>query len=140
MSDTEAQIQSALIMWFDAQCLMREPSLMINITKGQGKKKVGRKVGPLFAIPNGAQTADGGRQGAILRAQGARSGVADLFLAVIRNCYGGMFIEVKAAKGRESHNQGSWRVAMVMEGYSSIVCTGIEPAQTVIAEYMGWEL
>ena len=119
---SETQHQIDLIKWFDQQCLARNPERMIHIIEGTGKRKVGRKVGPLFAIPNGAQTRDGARQGSILRAQGARSGVPDLMLAWPVDGLHGMFIEMKTKKGVMSPNQGAWLGYLSRASFMTSIC------------------
>ena len=136
---TETQHQIDLIKWFDRECLARNPERMINIIEGTGKRKVGRKVGPLFAIPNGAQTRDGARQGAILRHQGARSGVPDLMLAWPVGGLHGMFIEMKTGKGRMSPNQISWGIYLHnAAGYYSKSYWSAADASSGICDYLGW--
>lgn len=61
----------------------------------------------LFAIPNG-----GARNiivAAKLKAEGVISGVWDMFLAVPKGNYGGLFIEIKAGKNKLTDNQVKFR-------------------------------
>ena len=60
----------------------------------------------LFHVPNG------GRRDVIeaahLKAQGVRAGVPDLCLPVARGGYHGLYIELKAARGRVQDTQREW--------------------------------
>ena len=89
----------------------------------------------LFAIPNG-----GNRDavtGAMLKAEGVRAGVPDLFLAVPRNGFAGLFVELKKPKGgRVSRSQTDMLAALSASGYKTAVCHGWEGAMACIAGYL----
>lgn len=70
------------------------------------------------------------------RQMGIRKGVPDLFLPVPMKGYHGLFIEMKAPKGRLSHEQGQWLKALDTFSYKVAVCKGFEEAKTVLEEYM----
>jgi hypothetical protein len=79
----ESILQQSCIKWFDYQY----PKL----------KQL------LFAIPNG-----GGRSAVtaqILKGEGVRSGVCDLFLTIPKNQYHGFYIEMKYGKNKPEANQ-----------------------------------
>lgn len=89
----------------------------------------------LFAIPNG-----GFRHISVakaLKAEGVRSGVPDLFLAVPNKDYCGLFIEMKKSKGgRASANQKSIMQTLVSRGYSAAICHGCLAAKQCIEQYL----
>lgn len=89
----------------------------------------------LFAIPNG-----GARDqitGAMLKAEGVRAGVPDLFLAVPRGRYHGLFIEMKQTTGgRVSDAQRTMHELLITQGYAVEVCHGWLHAKFAICEYL----
>lgn len=89
----------------------------------------------LFAIPNG-----GDRNilvAAKLKAEGVRAGVPDLFLAVPRGRYHGLFVEMKKTKGgRIQANQKKMLEILEVYGYHSIVCHGFFEARKEIENYI----
>ena len=88
----------------------------------------------LFAIPNG-----GGRgviESANFKRSGVRPGIPDLFLAVPKDTRCGLFIEMKAAKGRESAEQVVVR-RFLFKSYDSVVCWSAAEAITAIEDYLG---
>lgn len=88
----------------------------------------------LFAIPNG-----GKRSKAVagkLKAEGVRAGVPDLCLPVARGQYHGLFIELKAERGRVTPLQYEWAEALTDQGYLALVCHGWERAKTAIEKYL----
>jgi hypothetical protein len=89
----------------------------------------------LFAIPNG------GERNIIVAArmkkEGVRAGVPDLFLAVPRGEFHGLFIEMKKPKGgRVSKNQSSMMKLLAAQGYASKVCCGWVEARVEIERYL----
>lgn len=90
--------------------------------------------GLLFAIPNGGKRskAAAGK----LRAEGVKAGVPDIFLAVARGTYHGLFIELKAKGGSATQAQKLWMAALKAQGYAVALCFGWEAARTTIEEYL----
>ena len=89
----------------------------------------------LFHIPNESV----GGQGWIVRNRqmGVKAGVPDLFYPVPLGEYHGLFIEMKAGKGRVSLAQKRWIDVLRMFGYRVEVCHGWEEARNVLMEYIG---
>jgi hypothetical protein len=88
----------------------------------------------LLAIPNG-----GSRnliEASNLKKQGVKAGVPDMLLPVPRRGYNGLFIELKADKGKLSENQKWWLEKLNERGYKAIVCYGFENARQTILEYL----
>lgn len=89
----------------------------------------------LFAIPN-----QGGRgretEGGRLKAEGLRAGVSDLFLAVPRGGYAGLFIEMKTPKGRVSDEQKEFQARAIGQGYWATVARGWDQARAEIEGYL----
>lgn len=89
----------------------------------------------LFAIPNGGE-----RNivvAARLKAEGVRAGIPDLFLAVPRNGYSGLFVEMKKAKGgRVSDAQKASLEMLNKAGYAVTVCHGFPEAKAEIEHYL----
>ena len=90
----------------------------------------------LFAIPNGGVRSR--RCGAMLKAEGVRAGVPDLFLAIPRGQYGGLFVEMKRSdgKGRLSPNQKLFIEHLTRAGYATAVANGFVEARDVITSYL----
>ena len=96
----------------------------------------------MFAIPNGGTRGDDARtrqiRGAMLKAEGVRSGVPDIFLPVPRKGYHGLFIELKRVKkGVKSANQKDWLAELNNQGYLAVTCYGAEETKNVIRSYYG---
>ena len=87
----------------------------------------------LFHIPNESV----GGQGWIIRNRqlGVKAGVPDLFYPVPMHGYHGLFIEMKAERGRLSMEQRKWIKALADLGYKCIVAHGWEEARTALEEY-----
>ena len=88
----------------------------------------------LFHVPNGGSRDK--REAARLKAQGVKPGVPDLFLPVARNGYHGLWIELKAGRGKPSANQCQWIGDLNEQGYRAVVCWGWEAASEVIENYL----
>lgn len=108
MARAEHDLQTACVAWFRYQ----HPHLI------------------LFAIPNGAflngTPEQRARQWKRLKAEGAVSGVADLFLAVPTSRGGGLFIEMKAGKGKQTQEQVEFERVVRVAGYGYVVCRSLD--------------
>lgn len=97
------------------------------------------KEGPLLIhIPNGGSRSNK-YEGWRMKAQGARAGVSDLFLAVARGEYHGFWLEFKAAPPNSaniSKEQRDWIRLMREEGYAACICKGPEAAMRAIELYL----
>jgi hypothetical protein len=117
---TEHQIQAACVKWFNYQ-----HATIKNL---------------LFAIPNGAFL-QGEKMQRIrlwkkLEAEGAKRGVPDLFLAVPSGEYAGLFIEMKAEKGRVSKEQRYMMLQLAKQGYRTEVAYSIEEFMMKVNIYL----
>ena len=90
----------------------------------------------LMAIPNGG--ARNAITGAMLKAEGVRAGVPDLFLAVPTKSGHGLWIEMKRQKGGVvSDEQKAAMAALEDQGYVCTVCKGWKEARRAISDYLG---
>lgn len=88
----------------------------------------------IFAVPNGGGRTP--REGAKLKAEGVLAGVPDLFVAVPRGDWHGLFIEMKRTKGgKPSAAQVDIMSRLAAQQYKSIVCYGMEEAWTQFERY-----
>jgi len=92
----------------------------------------------LLHIPNGGKR---NKLEAIrLKREGVRAGVPDLFLPVARGKYHGMFVELKAGKGKPTNPQKEWIRRLNEQGYHALVINGWEAAAKAIMEYLRMEV
>jgi hypothetical protein len=114
-----------------------EHALQTNVVQwwAWAHKKWGIDERLLWATPNG------GIRNIItatkLKAEGVRPGVPDLTLAVPRNGFHGLFIEMKAARGRVSADQHAMAELLRRQGYNVIVAWSDSEAIKAIAGYLG---
>ena len=118
MKSLEHDEQVNLIQWWSLQC-----------------KRFGVPEQLLFAIPNGGQrniiTAKR------MKDEGVRSGIPDLFLAVPRGNFHGLFIEMKKPRGGViSDNQKACMEMLSNNDYCVTVCHGFLDAQEAIKGYL----
>jgi len=88
----------------------------------------------LFAIPNGSL-----RHIAVarkLKSEGVKSGIPDIFFAVARGEFHGMFIEMKYGKNKTTTQQNEWIETLTEQGYLCIVCYSWTDAQWAIEQYL----
>lgn len=88
----------------------------------------------LHHIPNGGKRDK--REAARLKKQGVKAGVPDLCLPVPRGKYHGLYIELKAEKGRPTATQKNWIAYLNQTGYKAVICRGFEHARETIVEYL----
>lgn len=119
MRNLESIEQQALIQWAELQAAHR-PELKW-----------------LHAIPNGGKRSK--ITAVILKREGVKSGVPDLCLPVPRGNYHGMYIEMKAGKGKTTENQNTWIKELKQQGYKVIVAYGWQEASKIILDYLDLE-
>ena len=88
----------------------------------------------LFHIPNGGSRHPA--EAVTLKRMGVKPGVPDLFLPCPRREYCGLWIEMKAEKGRLSALQGEWIQWLNEAGYRAVVCFGAQQAIDEIERYL----
>jgi hypothetical protein len=88
----------------------------------------------MYHIPNGGKR--NVREAARLKKEGVKSGIPDICLPVARGIYHGLYIELKAGKGKASDNQKDWIDRLTNQGYKAEVCIGWEQAKDAILEYL----
>lgn len=111
---TESQEQRLLVQWFD----LHYPQLQ----------------DLFFHIPNG-----GHRHMLVakkMKSEGVRPGIPDLKLAVPKQGYHGLFIEMKAQGGRLSPRQKVVISKLRANGYRVEVCRGFDAARAVVQDYL----
>lgn len=116
---SEHQIQAALFRWWN----MRAPLAYRDM---------------MFAIPNG-----GAREaitGAMLKAEGVRPGVPDIFFAWPCNGYHGLWLELKRPDGRPTEAQLTMLSLLSGAGYMAKICYGLDEAMNTINAYLAGEL
>lgn len=89
----------------------------------------------LFAIPNGGERNK--IVAAKLKATGTKSGVADIFLAVPRRGYHGLFIELKKIGGKARPGQPEFIRDVSAHGYAAYIVEGWINARDLLVWYMG---
>lgn len=108
----------------------------------------------LFSIPNGARV--GGKIGRdgfpvaakILKAEGMKSGVADLMFAVPLHGFAGLYIEMKTPVGSLDPDQREFLKRRAAVGYAVEVCKSTDDFDRVVTSYINgtfcqlpvWEL
>jgi hypothetical protein len=109
---TESKLQSACVTWFRTQY----PRIVI------------------FAIPNGGNR--NAITGAILKREGAMAGVADLFVMKANPMFEGLFIEMKAGKGKASEAQEAFAHEAIVAGYAYYTCRSFDEFTSTVKTYM----
>ncbi len=117
---TESQEQQELIKWWALVC---------------GTHKIPERL--LMAFPlQGARTK---QNGARLKAEGMRAGTPDLFLAVPRGKYHGLWVEMKTAKGVLSDAQKLMLADLDVQHYAAFACYSFDQASELIVKYLSGE-
>jgi hypothetical protein len=88
----------------------------------------------LFHIPNGGYRNP--REAFVLKKQGVKKGISDLFFAFPNEKYHGLWIEMKSEKGVLSEDQEEWLIKMNKMGYLAVVAKGWEMARDIILDYI----
>lgn len=87
-----------------------------------------------WAIPNGGIRHI--RTAIKLKKEGVCPGVADLFLMVPKGEFHGLFLEMKAKKGKLQENQVKFLNLARTMGYEAKVAYGYEEAKEIIQNYL----
>jgi hypothetical protein len=88
----------------------------------------------LMHIPNGEKRDK--HTAAKLQRMGVRAGVPDVLLPLARGKYHSLWIEMKAARGRVSTEQGVWHSWLIHHGHKVHLAYGWEDAARAIVDYM----
>lgn len=91
----------------------------------------------LFAVPNGGKRPRG--EAGKLKAEGTRPGVPDICLAWPSGGYHGLWLEMKAAKGRPTAAQKEMLRLLADAGYAACVAYGCDQAMEIIEKYLAGE-
>jgi hypothetical protein len=95
-------------------------------------------LGNMFAIPNGGKR--NLREAARMKKEGVRAGVPDIFLAWAGNGRNGLFIEMKASKGRLTDKQTEWMINLLDANFQVEVCFSWVEAANVICKYLNIDM
>lgn len=114
MRNVESKIQIACVNWFRY--------------KYPQYKKI------LFSVPNGGVR--NSITGAILKMEGALSGVSDLILLKPNRFYGCLCIEMKQPKGRQQESQKEWQKAVESVGNKYVVCRSLDEFMNAVEDYL----
>lgn len=114
MLNIESRIQQGCVRWFRLQ--------------------YPEYAGLMYSIPNGGKR--NAVTGAIMKAEGALAGVADLFLSVPNRFYHGLYIEMKKPKGRQQEPQKCFQLAVEAQGYKYSLCYSIDEFMELVKEYL----
>lgn len=129
---SEHEHQATVIEWANLQSrTVPELALLFAIPNGGGRgksfiTKKGVKLPPLNAIR--------------LQKEGLKAGVPDLFLPVMRNGLGGLFIEMKDGERKSSaltSEQLIWHASLIHAGYKVITCWSADEAIRELSDYLG---
>lgn len=112
MKEQEHNIQVSCVTWFRYQY----PQYLI------------------WAIPNGGQR--NAVVAAKLKAEGVLAGVPDLFIAVSRGSYSGLFVEMKAGKNKPTDEQTDVMQRLCEAGYKCEVCYSLDEFKEIINLYL----
>lgn len=110
----ESKMQQACVLWFDYQ--------HSHISK------------LLWAIPNGGKRNKA--EAAIMKGEGVRAGVPDLFLGVARGVFHGLFIEMKEPGKEQSDVQKEYFIRLRGQGYACEVCYSKEQFMEIVNTYL----
>ncbi len=109
---TESAMQEACVTWFKLQY----PRLFLYANVNHGKRGI--------------------VAGAHEKAAGLVAGVPDLFLAVMRSGFGGMYIELKVAPNKPSEAQLLAMTRLLSAGYQCKVCYSFDDFQQAVEGYL----
>lgn len=119
MRHLEHDHQKALFIWWALE---------------SGRREIDHRL--MWATPNGGFRHIGTARR--LKAEGVKSGVPDVFLAIPSNGYHGLFVELKspAKTSRVSESQREIKCLLEKQGYDCKICFGWDAARKSIEEYL----
>ena len=88
----------------------------------------------IFHIANERKTSV--QAGSILKRMGVKPGVSDIFIAIPRLSFHGMFLEVKANKNKPTDLQRKFLDDMISQGYFATWRTGADASIEAIESYL----
>jgi hypothetical protein len=88
----------------------------------------------MYHIPNGGNRS--AREGNMFKAMGVIAGIPDLCLALPKNEYGALYIEIKFGKGKQSQKQIDVANALKNAGNKVVVIYSLEEFKKEITEYI----
>lgn len=88
----------------------------------------------MYHCPNGGKRNKA--EAVRLKHEGVKAGVPDICLPVARNGYHGLYIEMKADKGKPTKDQIEWMDRLRKQGYRVALCHGWESAVESIEGYL----
>jgi len=118
----ESNEQITVVSWFRAQYPKKWRHLQASIN---GKAFSGAKLQPMV-------------KAVFAKKEGMVEGASDLFLAIPRHGFHGLYIEMKTLSktSKASKEQLDFGDDMIYEGYLFVVCKGAEAAITAIKSYL----
>jgi hypothetical protein len=111
-SQLESKLQQQCVRWFKYQY----PHDVIASFPNEGKRTIGSALR--------------------MKAEGLRAGMPDLFIAVMRGGYGGLFIEMKYGKEKPTDLQEATHSDLRAAGYDVQVCRSFEAFMILVKEYL----
>ena len=114
MQNIESRLQIACVRWFRLQ-YPKAANLLNSVPNGGARNVV---------------------TGAIIKAEGAVRGVADLELNIARGGWFGLKIEMNTEKGRQSPQQREWQAEIERQGYMYILVRSFEQFRECVGWYM----
>lgn len=87
----------------------------------------------IFAIPNGGKR--DAVTGAIMKREGVKAGVLDVFVQVPSGAFHGLWIEFKRKGGRMSEKQKKFAARATRRGYPVIIANDAEDAFRAVRKY-----
>ncbi len=89
----------------------------------------------LFAVPNGGHRHKA--TAALMKAEGVKAGIPDLWLPVPKRGFTGLVIEMKFGRNKLQENQLWWMTRLAEQGWRTAVCYSFDEAKRVILDYLG---
>ncbi len=91
----------------------------------------------IFAVPNGGLRNK--KTASILKHEGVKAGVWDVFVPIPAKGYHGMFVEMKFGSNKLTKAQVEFGQAVVEKGYYCQVAYSAHEAYKKIIDYLGWK-